>query len=85
MCLGFRYGRKTAKEKGKKEITYAKVQKMLKGFEKSFGTLQCAGLIHLDLLNEKDRQKYQAMKMHRHCAQFVAKVGKDVRLLLGEK
>ncbi len=85
MCLGFRYGRKTAKEKEKREITYEKVQKMLKGFEKSFGSLQCADLIHLHLRNVKDRQRYQDMKMHRQCARFVARIVKDVHRLLQEK
>jgi C_GCAxxG_C_C family probable redox protein len=84
MALGFCYGRTKAEEKDKREKTYAKVQDMLREFEKEFGTLQCKGLIHLNLLDPEDRKKFQELKLTNRCAGFVAFVVQKARSLLKE-
>ena len=84
MALGFCYGRTKAEEKDKREKTYAKVQDMLREFEKEFGTLQCKGLIHLNLLDPEDRKKFQELKLTNRCAGFVAFVVQKTRGLLQE-
>jgi C_GCAxxG_C_C family probable redox protein len=85
MALGFCYGRTKAEEKESREKTYAKVQEMLRDFEKSFGSIQCKELIQLNLLDPADRQKFQEMKLHSRCAQFVAKIAESARKLSQEK
>ena len=85
MALGFCYGRTEAGEKEKREKTYAKVQEMLREFEKEFGTIQCKNLIQLNLLDPADRQKFQEMKLINRCTQFVAKSVESVRRLLLER
>jgi C_GCAxxG_C_C family probable redox protein len=84
MALGFCYGRTRAEEKDKREKTYAKVQEMLRGFEKEFGTLQCKGLINLNLLDPEERKKFQELKLTNRCAGFVAFVVEKGRGLLQE-
>jgi C_GCAxxG_C_C family probable redox protein len=85
MVLGFSYGRTQAEEKEKREETYAKVQEMLREFEKDFGSVQCKNLIQLNLLDPADRQKYQEMKVINRCSRFVAKSVECARRLLKEK
>jgi len=85
MALGFCYGRTRAEEKDKREKTYAKVQEMLRGFEKEFGTLQCKGLINLNLLDPEERKKFQELKLTNRCAGFVAFVVEKGRGLLQEE
>ncbi len=85
MALGFCYGRTQAEEKEKRDKTYAKVQEMLRDFEKEFGTLQCRGLINLNLLDPQERRKFQELKLTNRCAGFVAFVVEKARLLLKEK
>ncbi len=85
MALGFCYGRTQAGEEEKKERTYARVQEMMREFEQDFGTIQCKNLIHLNLLDPADRQKFQEMKVIHRCSRFVAKSVESVRRLLREK
>ena len=85
MVLGFFYGRTKAEEKEKREETYAKVQEMLREFEKDFGSVQCKNLIQLNLLDPADRQKYQEMRVINRCSRFVAKSVESARRLLKEK
>jgi C_GCAxxG_C_C family probable redox protein len=84
MAIGFCFGRTRAEEKDKREKTYSKVQEMLRGFEKEFGTLQCKGLIQLDLLDPADRKKFQELKLTDRCAGFVAFAVAKVRELVKE-
>jgi C_GCAxxG_C_C family probable redox protein len=85
MALGFCYGRTKAEDKDKREKTYAKVQEMLREFEKEFGTLQCKGLIQLNLMDPEDRKKFQELKLTNRCAGFVAFAVQKARGLLKEK
>jgi len=85
MGLGFCYGSTRGEEKESREKTYAKVQQMIREFEKEFGTIQCKDLIHLNLLDPADRKKYQEMNLRPRCSQFVARSAENVRKLLKEK
>jgi C_GCAxxG_C_C family probable redox protein len=85
MALGFCYGRTEAAEKEKREQTYGKVQEMLKEFQKDFGTIQCQGLIQLNLMDPADRQKFQDQKLINRCSQFVARTIENTRRLVKEK
>ena len=85
MALGFCYGRTQAEEKEKREKTYGKVQEMLKEFQKDFGTIQCQGLIQLNLMDPADRQKFQDQKLINRCSQFVAQTAEKARRLVKEK
>jgi hypothetical protein len=85
MGLGFCYGSTRGQEKENREKTYAKVQQMIREFEKDFGTIQCKDLIHLNLLDPADRKKFQEMNLRQRCSQFVAKNVENVRKLLGGK
>ena len=85
MALGFCYGRTKAEEKDKRDKTYAKVQEMLREFEKEFGTLQCKGLINLNLLDPEERKKFQELKLTNRCAGFVAFAVEKARRLLKEE
>ena len=85
MGLGFCFGSTRGEEKENRDKTYAKVQQMIREFEKEFGTIQCKDLIHLNLLDPADRKKYQEMNLRPRCAQFVARSAENVRKLLKEK
>jgi C_GCAxxG_C_C family probable redox protein len=85
MAIGFCFGRTKAEEKDKREKTYTKVQDMLRGFEKEFGTLQCKGLIQLNLLDPADRKKFQELKLTNRCAGFVALVVEKTRQLVKDE
>ena len=85
MGLGFCYGSTRGEEKENREKTYAKVQQMIREFEKEFGTIQCKDLIHLNLLDPADRKKFQEMNLRQRCSQFVARSAENVRKLLKEK
>lgn len=85
MAIGFCFGRTRAEEKDKREKTYAKVQDMLRDFEKEFGTLQCKGLIQLNLLDPADRKKFQDLKLTNRCAGFVALVVEKTRQLVRDE
>ncbi|MGB9698604.1 MAG: C-GCAxxG-C-C family protein [Thermodesulfobacteriota bacterium] len=84
MGIGFVFGCTKGEEKEKREKTYAKVQEMIKGFEKDHATIQCRELIQLNLLDPKDRKKFQELNMRRRCAQFVAKCAHLARQLIKE-
>ena len=85
MALGFCYGRTRAEEKEKREKTYAKVQEMLREFQKDFKTIQCHELIQLNLMDPADRQKFQDRKLIQRCSQFVAQTAENARRLVKEK
>jgi len=85
MALGFCYGRTRAEEKEKREKTYAKVQEMLREFQKDFKTIQCHELIQLNLMDPADRQKFQDRKLIQRCSQFVAETAENARRLAKEK
>ncbi len=85
MALGFCYGRTRAEEKEKREKTYAKVQEMLKEFEKDFGTIQCKGLIQLNLMDPADQKKFRDQKLIQRCSRFVAQTAENARRLVREK
>ncbi len=85
MALGFCYGRTRAEEKEKREKTYAKVQEMLREFQKDFKTIQCQELIQLNLMDPADRQKFQDRKLIQRCSQFVAETAENARRLVKEK
>lgn len=84
MALGFCYGRTKAEEKDKREKTYSKVQEMLRDFEKEHGTLQCKGLIQLNLMDPEERKKFQELKLTNRCAGFVVHVVEKTRQLVKE-
>jgi len=85
MALGFCYGRTQAEEKEKREKTYGKVQEMVQEFQKDFGTIQCQGLIQLNLMDPADRQKFQDQKLINRCSEFVAQTAEKARRLVKEK
>jgi len=85
MGLGFCYGSTKGEEKENREKTYAKVQEMIRQFEREFTTIQCRDLIHLNLLDPVDRKKFQEMDLRKRCAQFVARNAENIRGLLKEK
>ena len=85
MALGFCYGRTRAEEKEKREKTYAKVQEMLREFQKDFKTIQCQELIQLNLMDPADRQKFQDRKLIQRCSQFVAETAENARRLVREE
>ena len=85
MALGFRYGRTRAEEKEEREKTYAKVQEMLGKFEKEYGTVQCRGLINLNLMDPADRKKFDELGLRKRCAGFVSRIAENVRKTLKEK
>jgi len=85
MGLGFCFGSTKGEEKENREKTYAKVQEMIREFEKDFQTIQCRELIQLNLLDPADRKKFQEMNMRKRCAQFVAKCASSSQRLVKEK
>ncbi len=85
MALGFYYGRTTAKEKEQRDRSYAKVQDMLREFEKAFGSVQCRELIQLNLRDPADRKKFDELGLRKKCAGFVARQVENVRRILKEK
>lgn len=84
MAIGFFFGCTKGEEKEKREKTYAKVQEMIRGFEKEWATIQCRQLIQLHLLDPEDRKKFQELNMRKRCAQFVAKCAALARQLIKE-
>lgn len=84
MGIGFVFGCTKGEEKEKKEKTYAKVQEMIRSFEKDYATIQCRELIQLNLSNPKDRKKFQELNMRQRCAQFVTKWANLARQLIKE-
>ncbi len=85
MALGFCFGCSKGEEKEEKEKTYAKVQQMIREFEKDFQTIQCKDLIHLNLLDPADRKKFQELNLRGRCCHFVAKSAAISRRLLEER
>jgi C_GCAxxG_C_C family probable redox protein len=84
MALGFCFGRSKAEEKEKREKAYGKVQQFLREFEENFGTIQCKGLIQLNLLDPADQKKFQELKLGERCSQFVVKCVESARRLAKE-
>ena len=85
MALGFCYGRTKAGEKEERDKTYVKVQGMLRQFEEEFGTVQCRGLINLNLMDPADRKKFDELGLRKRCAGFVARTVENVRKIRKEK
>lgn len=85
MALGFCFGRTKAEEKEQRDKTYARVQEMIRQFEKEFGTVQCRDLIHLNLLDPEDRKKFEERNLRKACASMVAKNIENIRRVLKEK
>ena len=85
MALGFRYGRTRAEEKEARDKTVGKVQEMLRQFEKEFGTVQCRGLINLNLMDPADRKKFDELGLRKKCSGFVARNVENIRKILKEK
>ncbi|MBI5969504.1 MAG: C_GCAxxG_C_C family protein [Deltaproteobacteria bacterium] len=85
MALGLCYGRTKAEEKDQRDKAYAKVQEMIRAFERDNETIQCREIIHLNLLEPEDRKKFEEMNLRRKCAQIVAKNVETVRKLLKER
>lgn len=82
MGIGFVFGCTKGEEKENREKTYAKVQEMIRDFEKNYATIQCRQLIQLNLLDPKDRKKFQELDMRKRCAKFVAKCASLSRQLI---
>ncbi len=85
MALGFFYGRTTVEDKEKRDKSYAKVQAMLRQFEKDFGSVQCRSLIQLNLMDPADRKKFEELGLRKKCSHFVAKNVENIRRILKEK
>jgi C_GCAxxG_C_C family probable redox protein len=85
MALGFCYGRTRAEEKEQRARTYDKVQEMLRQFEQEFGTVQCRGLINLNLMDPADRKKFDELGLRKKCAGFVTRTAENIRKILKEK
>ena len=85
MALGFCYGRTKAEEKDQRDKAYAKVQEMIRQFEKNNETIQCREIIHLNLLDPADRKKFEEMNLRKKCSQIVARNIENVRRILKEK
>jgi len=84
MALGYGFGRTKGEEKEKREKAYAKVQEMMREFEKNFGTIQCRDIIHLNLLDPADQKKFEELNLRKKCSQIVARNAENVRRLLKE-
>jgi len=85
MALGFCYGRTKAEEKDQRDKAYAKVQEMIRQFEKNNETIQCREIIHLNLMDPADRKKFEEMDLRKKCSQIVARNIENVRRILKEK
>jgi len=85
MALGFCYGRTKAEEKEARDKTYAKVQEMVRRFDKEFGAVQCRDLIHLNLMDPADRKKFDELGLRKKCSGFVARNVENIRRILKEK
>ena len=85
MALGFCYGRSRAEEKEQRDKAYAKVQEMLRQFEKEFGTIQCKEIIQLNLMDPADRKKFEELGLRKKCSGLVAKNVENIRKILKEK
>ncbi|MGE5253618.1 MAG: C-GCAxxG-C-C family protein [Planctomycetaceae bacterium] len=85
MALGFRYGRTKAEEKEARDRTYAKVQEMIRQFDREFGAVQCRDLIHLNLMDPADRKKFDELGLRKKCSGMVARNVENIRKILGEK
>ena len=85
MAMGFYYGSFVGERKEKKEKIYAKVQEMLRAFEKDFKAIQCRDLTQLNLMNPDERKKWQETGGTQRCAEFVARNIEHVRRILKEK
>jgi hypothetical protein len=81
-ALGFCYGRTKAEEKEQRDKAYARVQEMIRQFEKDFGTNQCKGIINLNLMDPEDRKKFEELNLREKCSQLVAKNVKNIRRIL---
>jgi len=88
LMLGSFYGitkAEEAEEKAQRDKNYAKVQEMIREFEKNFGTIQCRDIIQLNLLDPEDRKKFEERNVRKQCAQMVAKNLECIRRLIDEK
>ncbi len=84
LALGYRYGRTRAEEKEARDKTTAKVQEMIRRFDREFGAVQCRDLIHLNLMDPADRKKFDELGLRKKCAGFVAKNVENIRRILAE-
>jgi len=85
MALGFCYGRTRADEREQRAKAYAKVQEMLREFEKEFGSVQCRELIQLNLMDPADQKKFETLGLRKKCSGFVARQVENVRRIMKEK
>jgi C_GCAxxG_C_C family probable redox protein len=85
MALGYCFGRTKSEEKEKREKAYAKVQEMIREFERNFSSIQCRDIIHLNLLDPADQKKFEELNLRKKCSQIVAKNVENIRRLLKEK
>jgi C_GCAxxG_C_C family probable redox protein len=85
MALGFCYGRTRSEEKKQRDRAYAKVQDMVRQFEKEFGTIQCREIIQLDLREPADRKKFEELNLRKKCTHIVAKNVENIRRILKKK
>jgi C_GCAxxG_C_C family probable redox protein len=85
MALGFCYGRTKAEEKKQRDRAYAKVQEMLREFEKDFGSVECREIIKLNLRDPADQKKFEELNLRKKCSGIVAKNVENIRRILKEK
>ena len=84
MALGLKYGR----EQPNVERSHSKFQdiglRLVRWFEKEYGTTSCRELIGYDLTDEKAREEFLASAVHEECFQRSGKVAGKVAEILNE-
>jgi C_GCAxxG_C_C family probable redox protein len=68
MALGLAYGRKN--EEGKVDRSYAAVQAFLDGFEREFGSCNCAALLGCYLGTDEGQKTFQEQKLRTRCEAY---------------
>jgi C_GCAxxG_C_C family probable redox protein len=73
MAIGLQQGCDKAEEKEKRNATYADVRKMLKAFQRGFGSIECRELTKCDLQTSKGQEKYHKQELRKtRCSEFVS-------------
>ena len=84
MALGLKYGR----EQPNVERSHSEVQgiglRLVRWFEKEYGTTSCRELIGYDLTDEKAKEEFLASAVHEECFQRCGKVAGKVAEILNE-
>ena len=73
MALGLRFGREDPADRLTKDALYAKMDSVMRAFEKEFGSVRCIDLTGVDMSTPEGWQKAIDMELHiDFCPKFVA-------------